>query len=400
MAVDLRVVTHNPWVQAGLWLLGFALVGLVCWLLSPVLIPLFFAFLVAYSFDPVIDFFERLRISRIVAILILMFTITLVLLLTPLYLVPSIIEQSQNLVTTSQTVRTPDMVDIALNYLPVEYWMKELGWVPQDWQGDARAVITARLGEMVQENAREFITVHARDFVGIGQRATANAAQLFSEVANKIIGFGVVLGNLVLFVFVAIYLLKDYDRIVAEAGALIPLRYREYAFEVFRKIDFNLRGWLRGQATVCLFLGVSYGLGFWLSGVPFWFILATIGGIVSFVPFLGIAITIGPAVLLTLLAHGLGGNVLGVLATFAIAQFMEGNIITPRIMGSTVGLAPVWVILAIMVFGSTLGFAGLLLAVPIAAVLKVLVGELVNYYRRSELYKGRSEAEKSADMVL
>ncbi len=116
------------------------------------------------------------------------------------------------------------------------------------------------------------------------------------------------------------------------------------------------------------------------------------GGAVSFVPFLGLALTIGPAVLLTLLNYGFDWHVIGVVATLLIAQGLEGNVITPRIMGQQVGLAPVWVILAIMVFGSTLGFTGLLLAVPIAAVLKVLVVEGHAEYLKSEFFTDPGES--------
>lgn len=401
MAVDLRVVIRNPWVQAGLWLLALALVAVTCWLLRPVLIPLFFAFLVAYSFDPVIDFFERLRMGRMVAIIVLMTILTSAIVLTPLFLLPNIISQSNSLMAASQSsVHTPPMVDLALNYLPVEYWMKELGWVPQDWVGDPRPVISAKVGELVQTNAREFLTLHAKEFIGIGRRASSNAAEIFGEVATKLLGLGVLFGNLVLFVFVAIYLLKDYDKIVAEAGTLIPLRHRDYAFHFFRQIDVQLRAWLRGQALVCFCIGAMYAIGFWLSGVPYGFVLAAFGGIVSFVPFLGLALTIGPAVLLTVLKFGFDNHVLGVIATFCVAQFLEGNIITPRVMGNSVGLGPVWVILALMVFGSTLGFAGLLLAVPIAAVLKVVVGEALIFYRNSDLFKGKSQPEKDAEIIL
>ena len=329
MAVDLRVVIRNPWVQALIWLASIALVVLTCWFLKPVLVPLFFAFLVAYSFDPVIDFFERLHMGRIFAILVLMFLITGAIILTPLYLVPSIINQSESLVASGKQQHTPDVVDLALGYVPAEYWMKEVGWVPKDWVGDPRPVITTKVGELVRDNAREFLTLHAREFVGMGKRASSNAAELFGEVATKVLGAVVVFGNLVLFVFVAIYLLKDYDHIVAEAGTLIPLRYRDYAFHFFRQIDVQLRAWLRGQILVCFCIGVMYAIGFWLSGVPYGFVLAAFGGIVSFVPFLGIALTIGPAVLLTVLKYGFENHVFGVIATFCIAQFLEGNIITP-----------------------------------------------------------------------
>jgi predicted PurR-regulated permease PerM len=112
------------------------------------------------------------------------------------------------------------------------------------------------------------------------------------------------------------------------------------------------------------------------------------GGIASFVPYMGIALTIGPALGLTLLQHGVDWHLPAVVVAFWVAQAIEGSILTPKIIGEQVGLSPVWVILAIMVFGTTLGFLGLLLAVPIAAALKVLVDEAVAYYKGSPLFDG------------
>jgi predicted PurR-regulated permease PerM len=146
------------------------------------------------------------------------------------------------------------------------------------------------------------------------------------------------------------------------------------------RIDIQLRAFLRGQAMVCAFLGMFYAVGLMVCGVPF---------------AIPLALTVGPAVVLTLLAHGVDWHLIGVVVTFVVAQVLEGNFLTPKIVGSQVGLGPVWVILAIMVFSSALGFVGLLLAVPIAAVLKVLVGEGVELYRSSSFFSGEESSSVS-----
>lgn len=390
----MRVVFTNPWVQAAFLLLALAGVTMVGFLLSSVLIPLFFAFIVAYIFDPVIDYIETHGMSRMAAILLLVIGLILVALLLPLFVIPSIVDQGEALIASAKAPQPPDIVDRALSALPLEHWIKEAGWAAPDEEIDEpRILLVTKVGELVRDNATDFLRANARELLGVGQTATRTAAEFFNQILTRVMNSLLLFGNFALFAFVAIYLLKDYDHIIEEAGDLVPKRFRTDTYRIFRQIDAQLRAWLRGQAFVCLCLGVMYAVGFTICGVPFGLVLAFFGGLVSFVPFLGLALTIGPAVLLTLLNYGFDWHVLGVVATLLIAQGLEGNVITPRIMGQQVGLAPVWVILAIMVFGSTLGFIGLLLAVPIAAVLKVLVVESYELYRQSEFFTGKPEPQ-------
>lgn len=396
----MRVVISNPWVQAGGLIAALAGLGVISYLMSSVLVPLFFAFLVAYTFDPVIDYIETHGFSRMLAILLLVIGLCLMTVMLPLFLVPSIIEQGQSLVEAAKAPHAPDIVDRALNALPLEYWIRELGWAaPDEEVTDPRHLIIVKVGQLVSENATDFLSAHARDLLGVGQKATTTAANIFTEVASRFMAGVLFFGNFALFIFVAVYLLKDYDHIVAHAGELIPPRYRKTSVRIFSQIDAQLKAWLRGQAFVCLCLGLMYVIGFLISGVPFGIVLGLFGGIVSFVPFLGLALTIGPAVLLTLLKYGMDWHVAGAIVTLLLAQALEGNVITPRIMGKQVGLAPVWVILAIMVFGSTLGFVGLLLAVPIAAVLKVLIVEAHDRYVASGFFKNRPD-EPEQQLVI
>jgi predicted PurR-regulated permease PerM len=181
--------------------------------------------------------------------------------------------------------------------------------------------------------------------------------------------------------------------VVTYTESLVPPRYRLRVFDMLKKVNFQLRGFLRGQLLVCLCMGIIYAFGLYFSGTPFGILVGFFGGMASFVPYLGITLTIMPSVILTVLQHGVDGHVLAVLAVFAVAHAIEAYILTPKIVGTHVGLNPVWVILAILVFTSLLGFVGLLIAVPTAAVLKVVVVEAIIYYRKSALF---SETEEDA----
>jgi predicted PurR-regulated permease PerM len=452
----LEPVLKNPWVRAAGALLALVLLAVLAYLLSFVLIPLFLAFLVAYVFDPVADYFEVRGIPRIAVALSLASIALIALVSIPLIGIPMVINEAEELVSNARAEHRDEWADVLFESRPVQILVKRMGWaetvqlppqepneepamavvlpveapvaddpvaadvgiavepesVPVDEataEGDEivvpevktesaiiastqddvneRAILAAKVREWVENKAIAFFKTHTQDLVVVGQHAGTTVAGIFASVGNRIIDFILLIGNFVLFSVVAIYLLNDFDQVLATMDELVPPRYRGRFRDIMHRIDLQLRGFLRGQGIVCLGLGMMYLLGFVLSGVPFAVPLAVFGGVASFVPYLGFILTIGPALFLTLLEYGIDWHIAGAIATFIIAQAIESNLLTPKVMGAQVGLGPVWVILAIMVFSGALGFLGLLLAVPTAAVLKVLVVEGVAYYKSSGLYQ-------------
>ena len=391
-------VYRNPWVQAIGLLAGLGLVAVLVWLLSPVLVPLLFAFLVAYILDPVVDFFEARRIRRSIAIAAILVVVILVLLLIPVFLIPNMIHEADGFITTaakaieaqatsakdSDAQSMSDWLRRIVDRLPLETLLRDMGWIGEDETDvDPLAVIVLRATQYMRDNATQFMD----RFADAGQRAGSVAAQVFASLGRGTYGVFLFLGNIILFGFVTAYMLNDFDRIIASAKDLTPPRYRSKVFDIVAQIDHNIHGWLRGQLFVCMCLGVMYAIGFSLSGTPFAVPIAIFGGLASLVPYIGPVITVVPALVITLVEYGgFDGHIVGVLVTVAVAQALEGNVLTPRIVGSQVGLHPVWVILAVLVFAGALGFLGLLLAVPIAATLKVFVVEATTYYRRSPLF--------------
>ncbi len=384
----LKPVFENPWVRAGGLLVLIVALLLLAYLLSGILIPLFFAFIVAYMFRPVIAALEKRRFTHMAAIILLVLILIAGFFSMPLMILPGMISEAQRLVHTTATDLESARFDQFLNRLPLETLVREMGWVPSDaTEVNARVVLMQHLGDWVQQNALEFFRSHVPEIARAGKSAGASAVALFGTLTESLLGLVLFVGNLAVFAFVAIYLLKDYDAIVQTAHDLLPQRCRGRITDIMIQIDIQLRAYLRGQISVCVCLGVMYAVGFRLSGVPFAVPLGIFGGVASFVPYMGLTLTALPAALLIVLQFGIDGHLLGLLLTFLIAQGMEGYVLTPRLVGSQVGLSPVWVVLAIMVFGTSLGFVGLLLAVPMAAVLKVLVGEMLETYRKSPLFQ-------------
>ena len=395
----LDAVTKNPWVRAAVLVAALTGLAALVYLLGFVLIPLFMAILVAYVLDPVVDFFERRRIPRGVTVAGLAVIGTLALLAIPLLVLPGLISEANALTRAALQPTDTDQtswsgrIEGLLDRLPLAEFVAVMGWEESDEEGlSPRAVIAQKTGEYVKANATAILQSHARSLTGAGRSAGQHVLSLFSAMGRTVFGALLFLGNVALFAFVAGYLLKDFDGLKESATNLVPEQFRAKLVEIARKIDQQLQGFLRGQFTVCLCLGVMYAIGLVLSGTPFALLLALFGATVSFVPYLGIVLTVLPAVLLTVLRHGVDMHVIGVLATFLIAQSIESYWLTPKIVGDKVGLSPVWVILAILVFGNLLGFMGLLLAVPIAASLKVLVVEALDWYKRSDFYRKQQEA--------
>jgi len=390
-------VLHNPWVQAIGAVLVLVLTGILCYLLSPVLVPLFFAFLVAYVLNPVVDFFQARRIPRVVTICGFAVIAILLLLAIPLFLVPNLINEAEGLISAASDLATSEStssavsqyVDRLIDRLPLDQLVRDMGWAPADAEEiDERAIVAEHVGTYIRDNALHVLRNYAPQFATAGQKMGTTAAQFFASIGRGTYGILIFIGNLTLFAFVAAYLLRDFHGVIASAKGLVPPAHREHVFDIVGKIDNQVHGFLRGQSVVCLCLGIMYMIGLLICGVPFAIPLALFGGIASFIPYMGLALTIGPALGLTLLQHGLDWHLPAVIVAFWVPQAIEGSILTPKIVGEQVGLNPVWVILAIMVFGTTLGFLGLLLAVPIAASLKVLVVEAITYYKGSPLFEG------------
>lgn len=382
----LEPVLRNPWVRAtGALLLLLFIIGII-YLLLPILTALLFSFLVAYIFAPVVDFGEKLRIPRMALILVLLTLLLVAALALPLYLVNNVVQEAERLVSRAREGLTEERIDRLLDELPLREMVIYLGWASEDEDFNERAVIIEQLGGIIRENALLFIRNYGMRIADMGKEAGRSAAQVLASLgawALSVIGF---LINLSLFVFVAVYLLRDYDAFIEGVNDLVPPRYQPRLKEFMHKINLQLRSLLRGQLTVCTSLAVMYGIGLHYAGAPFAIFIAIFGGAASIVPYIGPILTITPAALLTLLFYGVGANLLWVFITFVVVQVIETYFLTPRVLGSRIGLNPVWVIVAFMVFSTAFGALGVILAVPIAAVLKVVIVESLSYYRQSKFY--------------
>jgi predicted PurR-regulated permease PerM len=190
---------------------------------------------------------------------------------------------------------------------------------------------------------------------------------------------------------VAFYLLLDWDDMVARIDGMLPLDHAPTVRRLAREIDTVLAGFVRGQVSVCLSLGTFYAVALMAAGLQFGLIVGAIAGAITFIPYVGSLVGGALAIGLALFQFWGDWVHIGIIAAiFAVGQFVEGNILTPRLVGKSVGLHPVWLLFALSAFGTVFGFVGMLIAVPVAASIGVLTRFGLERYRASLLYQGKA----------
>ena len=229
---------------------------------------------------------------------------------------------------------------------------------------------------------------------GVGQTIQDRGAALLNTVIASAAGIINVIVLIVIVPVVSVYLLLDWDRMIARIDELLPRDHAPVIRSLAHDIDLTLAGFVRGMGTVCLVLGTYYAIALMAVGLNFGLVVGFIAGLITFIPYLGALI--GGALAIGLALFQFWGDWLSigmVAGIFMLGQVVEGNILTPKLVGSSVGLHPVWLILALTVFGSLFGFVGMLVAVPLAAALGVLVRFAITQYTDSRLYRGLEQQQ-------
>jgi predicted PurR-regulated permease PerM len=198
-----------------------------------------------------------------------------------------------------------------------------------------------------------------------------------------------VLGYVALTPVLTFYLLRDWDELTAGVAGLVPSHRREGFVAFAGECDRMVSRYLRGQVTVAIALGLITGAGLWITSFPYAGTLGLIVAIFSVVPYLGLILSLIPAIFIALVSGSVGISLVKVAAVYGISQLLEATVISPRIVGESVGLHPVWVVLALALGGFYFGFVGLLIGVPAAAVTKLLIFRGLELYKSSDFYQGR-----------
>jgi predicted PurR-regulated permease PerM len=350
-------VTAGQRQQVFFWAGALAAFFLLVYLLSPILLPFVAGSAVAYFLDPVVRSLERWRVPRWLATLIVLFLFGLALMAVIALLLPLLQLQVAEL-----TRRVPALVVEARHRAEQLMQVAEQQLAPED---------VAKL----------------RDMLGSG---AADVAGWAMRLVQELLTSSIALANLLSLVFitpvVSFFLLRDWDRIVALVDSWLPRHHVAIIREQARMVDATLAGFMRGQLLVCLGVGVYYAAALSAIHLEFGLIIGILAGILTFIPYVGFATGFVLALGLGLVQFSHWMDLLWVVGVFALGQILESNVLSPKLVGERVHLHPVWVIFALLAFGTMFGFLGVLIALPAAAVIGVLVRFALGRYLASPLY--------------
>jgi len=347
--------------QIAIWAAVIAVFIVALWLLKGILLPFVAGMAIAYFLDPLADRLEEYGLSRGAATGVITISFIVVAVVLMIVLVPVLYNQLIALIEVAPTVLQHGQ----------EFLLK---------LGDGLLGVQ---GPDVERAISESLTGSFDWLVNIVTSLGSQGLQIVGLVSLVVVT-----------PVVAFYMLLDWDRMVERIDALLPRDHRDTIRKLARDINSVLEGFVRGQVIVCLILGFIYAVGLTLVGLKFGLVVGIIAGIISFIPYLGTILGFIVGAALALFQFWPDYFEIGlVVGVFAIGQFIEGNFLSPKLVGNRVGLHPVWVMFAIFAFAALFGFVGALLALPIAAALGVLARFGIAQYRRSQLYLGSSPGE-------
>ena len=314
----------------------------------------------AYILDPVADRLQRFGVSRLLATILILLMFVVVFALALMIIVPVLVTQ------------TADFIDRLPGYvtrLQALVTSPDFHFMP-NW-------LTSQMGS-IKDSFSQAISQ------GAGFLAT-----LLQQIWNSGKALIDIIALLIVTPVVAFYMLLDWDRMVARVDSWVPRRHVDDVRMIARDIDKAIAGFVRGQGSLCLILGCYYAIGLSAAGLNFGLLIGFFAGLISFIPyvgsFVGLVLAIGVA-LVQFWPHY--GAIVLVAAVFFTGQFLEGNVLQPKLVGHSVGLHPVWLMFALFAFGSIFGFVGTLIAVPTSAAIAVLVRFALSRYLASDLYEG------------
>jgi predicted PurR-regulated permease PerM len=350
--------------QPGRWRFWVAMAALflvLLWLLNDILLPFVVGIVVAYFLDPVVARLQKLGLSRTLATASVTILAALITFGLAMAILPPLFGQVQSLI-----VNAPDYtVKAAMRIQPlIEPLRDRLGLPPLSLQ-ELQSEVTQRAGQVL-----------------------AIVGSIAGQVAQRGIALVNLLGLLFLTPVVTFYLLRDWEKLLAAISNALPLDHADTIRRLAHESNQAIAGYLRGQALVCISLGAIYAIGLSLVGLQFGLVIGLIAGAISFIPFVGTFV--GAVMALGMALAQFPPDWIGVVKValvFLFGQMMEGNVLSPKLVGDRVGLHPVWIMFSLLAGGSLFGFVGVLIAVPVAAVIGVIVRYLLARYRASGFYR-------------
>ncbi len=348
------------------------LIGWLFYLLSPILMPFLVAALLGYLGDPLVDRLETHKLSRSLSVTIVFIFFTIILFVAILLLVPLLESQIVALVN-----KLPSFIDYIQSHI-----------IPQ---------VLNITGLDAEKAAQELDLSELKKALGANWQSIGGfAGYLVNSISTSSMLIIAWVSNLVLIPVIAFYFMRDWDILVDKVAHLIPRHIEPLVTRLAKESDEVLAAFMRGQLLVMACLAGIYSTGLWIAGLELGLLVGLLAGLVSFVPYLGFIVGILAAVIASLIQFHDLSLLMYISIVFGIGQLLESMLLTPLLVGDRIGLHPVAVIFAIMVGGQLFGFVGILVALPVSAVVMVLLRFLYQSYVASGLYGTQSENEIKA----
>ncbi|WP_439272845.1 AI-2E family transporter [Pseudochrobactrum sp. HB0163] len=348
--------------QAMFWVIATLLLVVFLIVFSSILLPFVAGIALAYFLDPVADRLERFGMSRFVATVAILIAFVLVLVLGLIIIVPILVTQLAEFIAKFPGYFT--QLQSLVAHQDSEWLKKYLGMN----------------STVIQDNLSGFLKQGA-SFLSSLLQSLWNSGKSLIDLA----------GLFVVTPVVAFYMLLDWDRMVSSIDSWIPRDHLKSVRQIAQEMNASVAGFIRGQGTLCLILGTYYAIGLTLTGLNFGLLIGLFAGLISFIPYVGSIVGLVLAVGVALVQFWPDWIMVCIVAVvFFVGQFIEGNILQPKLVGSSVGLHPVWLMFALFAFGALFGFTGMLIAVPAAAAVGVLVRFALHRYLDSPMYKSRN----------
>ncbi|MCC8933766.1 MULTISPECIES: AI-2E family transporter [Rhizobiaceae] len=346
--------------QVFFWLVTLAIFIAFLMLFSSILLPFIAGMALAYFLDPVADRLERIGLSRLMATVVILVSFVIVFVLSLMIIIPVLASQLNEFIQ-----RVPGYITQLQTFIATS----NASWLP-DW-------VDGQMGT-IRENFSRYLS-EGVGFLGTLVEQIWNSGKALLDIASLLVVTPVV----------AFYLLLDWDRMIEKVDSWVPRNQLGTVRQLATELDNTIAGFVRGQGSLCLILGIFYAIALSAAGLNFGLLIGFFTGMISFIPYVGSTVGLLLSLGVAIVQFWPDFIWVGVIAgIFFLGQFIEGNILQPKLVGKSVGLHPVWLMFALFAFGALFGFVGVLVAVPAAAAIGVLVRFAISRYLDSDLYYG------------
>lgn len=345
---------------------AFLFIGFV-WLFKGVLTPFILGIAIAYLLNPVVNSLTKLKIPRLAAVTLILLSFFVFVIGVITLAAPPVAREASALAESF-----PSYIDKLIEFINPYLGMAQ-----------------ERFGGNYTENIQGFL----KDNVGKIVSLSGGLAGGLASGGQVVVGF---FTTLLLTPLVAFFMMQEWPKITKWVNDLIPRKNEKTIQGLLKKMDFKVAGFVRGQITVAFFLGVIYAIALTIAGLNYGFLIGITAGFLSIIPLVGSTVGLLVSVVVAWFQTGELSYVAIIAAIFFVGQIVEGNILTPKLVGDSVGLHPLWVLFALLAGASLFGIVGMLLGVPIAAVIGVLISFSISEYKASSLYAEKAPVEKLA----